>query len=377
MHLTYVLLSPTYGMHQYAADLANRMAAAGHDVHLVTTARAPLATYVPGVTVHTPVETRNSGFSPDALRPAGYRAVLTTLRTLKPDLVHLTGPHLWNASLLTALRRMNVPTLHTLHDLAPHSGTAYGRLLHLWNRSIARRADHLLVHGACQREALLAQGLESQRVTQVPLLHLFCGPGLLDGAADPPALADQPPWALFFGRLEGYKGIPDLLAAARDLPTDAEHPAVVLAGAGRLVDHWAGAIPRGVELRDHFVADDEAIDLFRRCALLVLPYRDASQSALMAAAYYFRKPVIVTRVGALPEYVVEGVTGWVVEPRQPAQLSRVLADALSDPARLAAMGAAGRAWYERARDAEWRTLQQLYTSLAERRPILPEATFSP
>ncbi len=365
MRLTYVLLSPTYGMHQYAADLANRMAQAGHDVHLLTTTRAPLSGYLPAVTWHTPVDTRNSGFSPDALRPAGYRAVLATLRGLQPDLVHFVGPHLWNAALLTALRRQGVPTLHTLHDLAPHSGTAYGRLLHLWNRAVAWRADHILVHGACQRDALVAQGLAPERVTHVPLLHLFCGPGALDGVVDEPTPASGAPWALLFGRLEGYKGITDLLAAAQQLPATAGQPRIVVAGAGRLGDHWTAATPPGVELRDHFIADAEAIDLFRRCALLVLPYRDASQSALVAAAYYFRKPVIVTRVGALPEYVEEGVTGWVVAPGQPAQLARVLAEALSDPARLATMGAAGRAWYERERAVEWHTLQSMYSRLVD------------
>ena len=35
--LCYILLSSTFGMHQYTADYANRMAAAGHDVHLIIT----------------------------------------------------------------------------------------------------------------------------------------------------------------------------------------------------------------------------------------------------------------------------------------------------------------------------------------------------
>ena len=47
MRICYVLLSPTYGMHQYTADLANRMLDAGHDVRLVTTATAPRDRYSP------------------------------------------------------------------------------------------------------------------------------------------------------------------------------------------------------------------------------------------------------------------------------------------------------------------------------------------
>ena len=66
MRLCYVLLSPTWGMHQYTACIANVMARDGHDVHLVTTSRAPVDRYAPGITIHMPVDTKNSGFSPGA-----------------------------------------------------------------------------------------------------------------------------------------------------------------------------------------------------------------------------------------------------------------------------------------------------------------------
>ena len=58
MRICYVLLSPTFGMHQYTADLANRMAQADHQVHLVTTRHYPRDRYLPAVIPHTPVATR-------------------------------------------------------------------------------------------------------------------------------------------------------------------------------------------------------------------------------------------------------------------------------------------------------------------------------
>ena len=109
----------------------------------------------------------------------------------------------------------------------------------------------------------------------------------------------------------------------------------------------------------------EAMDLFRRCGLLVLPYLDATQSALIPAAYYFRKPVVVTWTGALPEYVQEGQTGWLVEPDHPPSLARCLDSALTDPARLAEMGAAGRAWYDGRRTVEQQVLEDMYERLVD------------
>jgi alpha-maltose-1-phosphate synthase len=119
-----------------------------------------------------------------------------------------------------------------------------------------------------------------------------------------------------------------------------------------------------VELRNRLIEDDEAIDLFRRCSLVVLPYVDATQSALIAAAYFFGKPVIVTRTGALPEYVIDGETGWVIEPRDPQALAECLLAAFSDPARLAEMGKAGRAWYEVQRRIEHSMLLTMYRQAA-------------
>ena len=364
MRICYVLLSPTYGMHQYTADLANRMVDAGNEVHLVTTRRCPRDAYDADVILHTPTETRNSGFSPDALRPGGYFAVRATLRTIEPDVVHFTGPHLWNVALLRQMRRLRVPTIHSLHDLSPHSGAAYGRLLTVWNSAVLRGADHILVHGQRHRDYLVGLGVAPERVSYTPLLHLFCAPKTLRDGEGSALSSGEEPWALFFGRLEAYKGVADLMAASAMLRSTGRGPRVVVAGSGSLREQWSGSLPALVEVRNRFIGDEEAIDLFRRCALLVLPYRDATQTALIAAAYYFRKPVVVTRVGALPEYVEEGRTGWVVEPQQPEQLAHTLDCALADPSRLTNMGAAGRAWYDRQRKAEWTALLNMYKRVA-------------
>ncbi|MEJ2737629.1 MAG: glycosyltransferase family 4 protein [Anaerolineae bacterium] len=365
MRICYVLLSPTFGMHQYTADLANRMAQAGHDVSLVTTSHFPRDRYLPSVRIYTPVDTQDTGFSVDALRLTAARDVQAQIGVLLPDAVHLTGPHAWNISLLFLLRQAGIPTVHTLHDLDPHSGAAYGRLLHIWNEGILRQADHLLVHGKRNKERLLDRSVAPGKVTYTPLLHLSFGQAFLDGLDRHSDGVHYEPWVLFYGRMERYKGVDTLLSAAAMLDgTGAEAPRLILAGPGDVQALWTGTLPRGVEIRNRFIEDDEAIDLFRHCGALVMPYRDATQSALVAHAYFFRKPVIVTRTGALHEYVVDGTTGWVIPPDDPRLLAQTLQGALSDGARLERMGQAGRAWYERQRRAETNSLWEMYDRLA-------------
>ncbi|HSX74667.1 MAG TPA: glycosyltransferase, partial [Shinella sp.] len=54
-------------------------------------------------------------------------------------------------------------------------------------------------------------------------------------------------------------------------------------------------------------------------------------------------PVIATDHGGSRETVLPGVTGWLVPPGDATALAAALEDALSDPERLKAMGANGRA----------------------------------
>jgi glycosyltransferase involved in cell wall biosynthesis len=215
------------------------------------------------------------------------------------------------------------------------------------------------------------RGLAPDRVTCTPLTHLFAGHRCEQSLRQSLPPLEYGAWALFLGRLEAYKGLSVLVEAVQSLdgrvpsPTRTA-PGLVIAGPGHLAGVVRDPLPEGIEVRQGLVSDEEAVDLFRRCGLLVLPYVEASQSALVAAAYFFQKPVLATRVGALPEYVVEGETGWIVPPRDPQALALALRATLSDPGRLARLGRAGRAWYERRRAEEGATLQALYARLGRR-----------
>ncbi len=396
MHITYVLLSPTFGMHQYTADLANRAADSRFKIQdsrfkiqdsrwetsspvvqkmedglratVVTTTAFPRDRYSPAVQIQTPINGRTTGFSREGLDLAAYRHLQSVIFNLQSPIYHFTGVHAWNLPLVHALRRRGATVIHTLHDLDPHHGVRFPALIRLWNRLIVASGAHILVHGRRYRDRLLAQGLPPSRVTCAPLLHGFWGheaePQAAAGAHTP-ILPAQPRHVIFFGRLEWYKGIDTLLAAWAVLSeghtgvNQAWPQRLILAGA---VAHGLAlpALPAGVELRDRRIPDAEGIELFRQAALLVLPYRDATQSALIATAYRFGVPVIVTRTGALPEAVIEGETGWVVPPNDPAALAAALSDALSDLDRLGAFGLAGQAWFVRQRQFEEETLSTLY-----------------
>ena len=391
MHICYVTLSPAFGMHQCTADLANLLVTPDDEdktespvrVTVLTIFGAPLDRYAPQVEARPIVAMRGTGLQRTSFDVRSLWRVYRTIIDLKPDVVHLNAPHIWNPVLLWLLRRAGIRTIQTIHDLDPHSGTGYGKLLYVWNDLVLRLAGHILVHGQVYRTRLIARGLAPQRVTCVPLLHLFLSYDQEQRLAvsergsavrEKVDLASGRRFALFFARIESYKGVDILIDAMRRVEANSLHssagvpdaacPGAVIAGKGDIRPAVKGMLPGCVELRNRLIEDDEAIDLFRRCSLVVLPYVDATQSALIAAAYFFGKPVIVTRAGALPEYVIDGETGWVIDPRDPQALAECLLAAFSDPARLAEMGQAGRAWYEVQRRIEHSTLLTMYRQAA-------------
>ena len=65
-------------------------------------------------------------------------------------------------------------------------------------------------------------------------------------------------------------------------------------------------------------------EYFSAADVVALPYRSASQSGITQIAYYYDIPVIVTKVGGLPEIVDDGQSGFTIETENPTELANVL-----------------------------------------------------
>ena len=125
-------------------------------------------------------------------------------------------------------------------------------------------------------------------------------------------------YTLFFGLIRDYKGLDLLLEAwAKWLP---EKRRLLVAGEFYTAkDKYLEIIDRHglqdrVVLHEGFVADDDVRYYFSASDCMVLPYRTATQSGVTQIAYNFSLPMIVTRVGGLPEIVPNGRVGLVCEP---------------------------------------------------------------
>jgi len=123
---------------------------------------------------------------------------------------------------------------------------------------------------------------------------------------------------LFFGYVRKYKGLDILIEAFADMVDG--HPDYRLLIAGEFYDNpqpYLQLIEKlniadRVKVVNKFIPNEEVAAYFTLSEVVVLPYRSATQSGILNIAYGYEKPVVITNVGGLSEFVEDGKTGIFV-----------------------------------------------------------------
>ena len=158
---------------------------------------------------------------------------------------------------------------------------------------------------------------------------------------------------LAVGRLEANKGfhvLIDALARLSALAGVREWHLVLVGDGPRRSALERQAQEAGLGEQIHFVGrvpDDEVHQWYADASLFVHPTLYEGSSLVTLEAMAHRCAVVASNAGGIPDKVQQGVTGWLVPPGDADGLARALAAALSNRARLPAMGEAGRALVER------------------------------
>ncbi len=228
----------------------------------------------------------------------------------------------------------------TVHDMQAHPGDRSvlpGTFAVI--RRLIGRADRIIVHAGHIADQAVAAGAERSRVVVMP--HGELGTRYL--AADRlPLEPPVEPNVLFFGRAQGYKGL-DLAAEAMPAVVDAVPDArLVVAGSGPSIEEVFPAdrpLPPWAELHRGLVPAEQVPELFGRATVVVLPYREASQSGVAALAAGLGRGVVATRVPGLADIVADGHSGVLVDPGSAPALAEALIDVLRQPERARALAA--------------------------------------
>jgi glycosyltransferase involved in cell wall biosynthesis len=127
--------------------------------------------------------------------------------------------------------------------------------------------------------------------------------------------SENPPHALFVGRLSEEKGVLEFLEATVGLRR-------VIVGDGPLRDRVPSAVG--------FVPPRELGRYYERAAVVVCPSRREGYGVVAREAMAYGRPVVACAVGGLVDAVEEGVTGLLVPPRDVNALRAALERLLED-----------------------------------------------
>lgn len=314
------------------------------------------------------------------------------------DIVH---SHTWYANGAGHLAKLlhgvpHVVTAHSLEPLRPWKAEQLGggyRVSSWIEKTAFEAADTVIAVSDGMRRDILAS---YPTLDPTKVVTIYNGIDLArwqplrdDDRARGLGIDPERPAVIFVGRITRQKGLPYLLRAARMLPPEVQ--VILCAGAPdtpEILAEVTGLVEQlqserdGVVWIDRLLPNDELRIALTASTVFVCPSIYEPLGIVNLEAMACGLPVVGTATGGIPEVIVDGVTGRLVPiqqlqdgtgtPTDPdafvADLAAALTEVVSDPARAAEMGRAGR---ERAETSfSWAAIAEqtldVYRSLTSR-----------
>ncbi len=279
-------------------------------------------------------------------------------RRIRPFLVHTHTPKAGLLGMIAA-RSAGIPVrIYTVNGLV--WATQHGwrrRLLQITERLSCRLATEVVAvsssllqlivhHGICPSRKIRVLGLGGSHGVDI---ERFDPAGTVESGRALRRLLDIPPGAqviLFVGRLVREKGIEELAVAWPSLRSSFPDAFLVLCGDEEKRDavrpEILAELRKCPRVRFSRAAPNEVQAYYAACDLCILPtWREGLPNVALESAA-MRKPIIATRVTGCVDAIQDGVTGLLVEPRDPDALINAIHRLLSSPVLRQQMGENGR-----------------------------------
>ena len=273
-----------------------------------------------------------------------YARLIRYAATAKPKIFHI----LWNNKFETfdrtllmlyygILGKRIVLTVHNVNAAKRDSKDTFLNRLTL--RIQYRLADHIFVHTERMKSELAQEfGVRGDRVTVIPFGINNSVPNTRLTPHDARrrlGTQNDKKVILFFGNITPYKGLEYLVAAFQKIGARTDDYRLIIAGRLKDCEHYWSILRKSIEedvesgrilLKAEFIPDAETEVYFKAADVLVLPYRHIYQSGVLFLGYSFGLPVLAADVGSLKDEIIEGQTGFVFKPEDPADLTRAIED---------------------------------------------------
>jgi len=339
MKILIITMSASGGMRHYVSQLANSLSKK-ENVSVIVPEGANTKDFSRDVTViNLKLGNTVKNFIINTILFSRLIKFYRTIGCENPDVIHFNNCNLWIALVLLFLRKFKLVTM--IHDVNPHMGTRK------WDQIIAKKifikfSDAIIVHGENAKKLI-----NNNKCYQIPI-----GDFAFFLKYKKEKIEEEDYTLLFFGRIEEYKGLEYLITAVNEVSRHYPNVKLIIAGAGNL-DKYRQLFWKNInfEVHNRFIPDDEVPIFFQRAKIIVLPYIECTQTGIIPIAYAFKKPVITTNVGSIPELVDDGKTGFIVPVMDPKALRNKIINLISDEHLRIKMGE--NAYIKMRKDMSW------------------------
>ena len=214
-------------------------------------------------------------------------------------------------------RSAEVKICFICHNVVPHERGFADRLS---ARITLRHGHHFIVHSdrdLVDLKAMLPQAQATRAA--LPICDFFTNARLSQQEAKRELNLSGKKVLLFFGFVRPYKGVEYIVRAMPEILREVKAHLLIVgefwspeSDYRALIDQLG--LSHAVGIVNRYVPNEEVPLYFTAADLVVLPYLEATQSAVVPIAYGFERPVLTTRVGGLAEVVKDGETGFLVPP---------------------------------------------------------------
>lgn len=234
---------------------------------------------------------------------------LNKLINIEFDYCLFTFFHRWNDLIFNKIKSHKKVLF--LHDPIPHSGE---------NKKLLKRQKHQ-AHKVDEIVVLSRKFIpivEKEYCINISKIH-YMPHGTMDYSKNPNGARTKFDdniliHFLFFGRICEYKGIDILLKSFNLLISGGNNAELTIAGKGDL-NKYNMLLNNNVTVINRYIDDSEIEDMFTQTnTVVILPYRDATQSGVIPIAAKYGTPVIASSTGGLIEQLDNGKIGLFVEP---------------------------------------------------------------
>lgn len=247
-----------------------------------------------------------------------YKVIANQILSEKPSFIWYCDDSLISIEIGLHISNNNIKHLLTIHDAGHYHPTnrlnMRTRLMRLYskikNYSFYKKVYRFILLSPESKKSFvcLHKSYKNKTVSTILGAHIP-----QDDFKIPPEVHDlsSNEFFLFFGRIDKYKGISTLLKMYSNIKC--ELITLVIAGNGELSDAEKKELGKSsnVILINRYIQDGEMKWLFANSRALLLPYIEATQSGIIPIAYSYAKPVVVSDIPGLTQFVSNTETGYI------------------------------------------------------------------